>query len=217
MISSLLRCRLPGWIGNPLKRCNNMRRAAHHVPSGRHRHIRRPLANRWRLGNTLMELVASIAATSILMAGMGSVMFVAARSTNDSETPAMQIVASATAHEILSDLQFAKSLVQRSATAVEFSVADRDADAMDEIIRYAWSGTPGDPLTRQHNSQTAIDYLDNVHVFGYTDHVETVVAFGGTQTHYVYQSDIRLQVGDDPSSLVSGAVKTLNAPEVSTP
>ena len=194
-----------------------MRRAAHDVPSGGHRHIRRPLANGWRLGYTLMELVASIAATSILMAGMGSVMFVAARSTDDGATPAMQIVAGATAHEILSDVQFAKSFIQRSSTAVEFSVADRDADGTDEIIRYAWSGTPGDPLTRRYNSQTVVDYLDNVHAFGYTDHVETVEPFGGTPTHLVYQSDIWLQVGDDSSSRVSGAVKTLNAPEVPTP
>ena len=194
-----------------------MRRVARHLPSGRHRHLRRPLANRRRLGYTLIELVASIAATSILMAGMGSVMFVAARSTNDSTTPAMQIAASATAHEILSDLQFAKSFVERSSTAVEFSVADRGADSSDDTIRYAWSGTAGDPLTRQYNSQTVVDCLDNVHVFSYTDHVETVEAFGGTQTHYVYQGDIRLQIGSDPASGVFATVKTLNAPEVPSP
>ena len=178
--------------------------------AARRRHIRRP-------GYTLIELVASIAATSILMAGMGSVMFVAARSTDESAAPAMQILASATLHEIVSDLQFAESFIERSSTAVKFSVADRDADSTDETIRYAWSGTPGDPLTRQYGSQAAIDYLDNVHFFAYADHVETVEAFGGTQTHYVYQSDIWLQVGADSSSRVFVAAKTLNAPEVATP
>ena len=194
-----------------------MRRAADDIPSGRHGHIRRQLANGRRLAYTLMELVASIAATSILMAGMGSVMFVAARSTDDSSTPANQIVASAAAHEILSDLQFAKSFLGGSSTAVKFSVADRDGGDTDETIRYAWSGTPGAALTRQYNSQTVVDYLDNVHDFGYTDHVETVEAFDGTQTHHVYQSDIWLQVGDDPAARVIVGVKPLNAPEVPTP
>ena len=186
-----------------------MRLAADHILSTRHRQM--------RSAYTLIELVSSIAATSILMAGMGSVLFVAARSTDDSTTSAMQIVASATAHEVLSDLQFTKSFVQRSSTGVEFLVADRDADNSDERIRYAWSGTPGDPLTKQYNSQPEIDYLDDVHAFGYTDHVETVTAFDGTQTHHVYQSDIWLQAGDAPSSRVFVSVKTLNAPEVPTP
>ena len=194
-----------------------MRQATDHIPNGRRRLVRRPLGNRWRSAYTLIELVSSIAATSILMAGMGSVLLVAARSTDDDTMSARQLAASATAHEILSDLQFAKSFVQRSPTAVEFSVADRDADNADETIRYAWSGTPGDPLTRQYNSQAAVDYLDNVYDFTYADHVETVVAFGGTQTHHVYQSDIWLQVGDDASSRVFVAVKTHNAPEVPMP
>jgi hypothetical protein len=194
-----------------------MRQTADQILSAGYRKMRRPPGNRWRSAYTLIELVSSIAATSILMAGMGSVLFVAARSTDDSTTSAMQIVASATAHEVLSDLQFAKSFVQRSSTAVEFSVADRDGDLSDETIRYAWSGTPGDPLTRQYNSQTVVDYLDDVHAFGYTDHVETVTAFGGKKTHHVYQSDIWLQVSDDSSSRVFVGVKTLNAPEVPTP
>lgn len=180
------------------------------IRSDRHCHVRRP-------AYTLVELVASIVATGILMAGMGSVLFVAAQSTDENTTSAMQIAASATAHEILSDLQFAKSFVVRSSTAVEFTVATRDLDATDETIRYAWSGTPGDPLTRQYNLLSSAIFIDNVHVFQYTDHVETVTEFGGTQKHYVYQGDIRLQIGNDPTSLIVAGVKTLNAPEVPAP
>jgi len=178
---------------------------------------RRPLAHRRRLGYTLVELVASLAATSILLAGMGSVVYVAARSTDESTTPALQILASSTAHDVLSDLQYAVSFQQRSTTAVEFKVADRNGDGSPDTIRYAWSGTSGDPLTRRYNSGTVANYLENVHVFEYADHIETIQAFDGTQKHCVYQSDISLQVGNDPSSGIVGSVKTHNAPEVPAP
>ena len=178
---------------------------------------RRPPSDGLRSGYTLVELVASLAATSILLAGMGSVVYVAARSTDESTMPAMRIQTSAASHDVLSDLQYAVSFQERSTAAVQFKVADRDGDGSPDTIRYAWSGTPGDPLTRQYNSRTAANYLENVHVFEYADHVETVQAFDGTQKHCVYQSDISLQIGDDASSRIVGLVKTHNAPEVPAP
>ncbi len=178
---------------------------------------RRWLSQRRRSGYTLIELVASLAATSILLAGMGSVVFVAARATDESGTSTKQIRASATSHDVLADLRYATEFHQRSLTVVEVTIADRNGDSTPDKVRYAWSGTPGDPLTRQFNSSTAADYLEDVHFFKYADHVETVRAFDGTLRHCVYQSDIWLQAGDDPSSRIVGSAKTHNAPEVSAP
>jgi hypothetical protein len=170
-----------------------------------------------RPGYTLIELVAGVAATSILVAGMGSVVMVAARSTDESTLPARQIQASMAVHDILAELQFAVSFNERTATAVEFTVTDRDADTVAETIRYAWSGTAGDPLTRKYNGGTTVNYLDDVQAFDYSDLIETVTAYDGTETHHVYQCDVTLQVGDNAAARVDGSVKTFNAPEVAAP
>lgn len=185
--------------------------------SASHRRHHPTTSRNARYGYTLMEMVASVAATTILVAGMGSVVMVAARSTSESTVPALQIQASTALHEIASELQFAIAFTERTATAVEFTVADRDADAAVETIRYAWSGTPGDPLTRQYNGAAVVDYLANVHAFDYTDLVRTVTFCDGTETHHVYQCDLALQAGPDSSARITSTLKTFNAPEVATP
>jgi hypothetical protein len=65
----------------------------------------------------------------------------------------------------VTDLQTAKSFTERTATAVTFTVPDRDGDNIDETIRYAWAGTPGDPLTYQLNGGTATTLADDVQQF----------------------------------------------------
>lgn len=177
----------------------------------------RACCNIGRRGYTLVELVACVAATSILVAGMGSVVMVAARSTNQDTLPARQIQVSMAVHDILAELQFAISFSERTANAVEFTVADRDADTIAETIRYAWSGTAGDPLTREYNGAAAVNYLDNVQTFDYSDLIETVTSYDGTETHHVYQCDVTLQVGDNGAARIDGSAKTLNAPEVAAP
>jgi len=170
-----------------------------------------------RRAYTLIELVASIAATAILVAGMGSVVMVAARSTSESPVPVRQVRAAVTAQDILSELEYAVSFSERTATAVEFTVTDRNGDASVETIRYAWSGTPGDPLTRQYNGGTAVEFRKDIHLFSYSDLVETVTAYDGTETHHVYQCDLVIQVGDDSSAQAMSSVKAHNAPEVAAP
>lgn len=170
-----------------------------------------------REGHTLIEVVVSVIATSILVAGMGSVVMVAARSTSEETLPIHQIQAAAAVHEILSDLQFALSLSERSATAVEFTVPDRDSDGTSETIRYAWSATEGDPLTRQYNGGDEVDFLANVHAFEYADLVKTVTDFDGNESHHVYECRISLQVGDNVAVQTIGATKMENVPEVAAP
>jgi hypothetical protein len=64
-----------------------------------------------------------------------------------------------------SDLEFALAFSEQTATAMTFTVPDRDGDLLAETIRYAWSGTPGDPLTRQINEGAVATMLEDVHVF----------------------------------------------------
>ena len=71
------------------------------------------------------------------------------------------------------ELRFATYVTERSAHAIEFVVADRDGDNVPERIRYAWSGTAGDPLSRTNDDGTPSPLLDAVQQFQFTYTVDT--------------------------------------------
>lgn len=125
----------------------------------------RRVAHCRRSGFTLVELVVSMAASTVLMAGMGSAIFIAARASNPSEVPANTIKGSVTAQEIAAELRSAVSFNERTANSVEFTVADRDGDGFVETIRYNWSAVPGHPLTRQYNGGNVVNVLEDVYDF----------------------------------------------------
>lgn len=112
---------------------------------------------------TLLELVVSLVVTTILIGALTSVMLLATQIVPDSQGPAQATIsASEIANQIAGELYYAQSFTERSAGAVTFTVADRDGDDTPETIRYAWSGRPGDPLTRQYNDGDPGNVLDNV-------------------------------------------------------
>lgn len=116
-----------------------------------------------------MELMVSAAVAAVIMAGLASAMLLASHALPDSNGPfATALEGSRVAEEIAEDLRYALSFTEQSATAVTFTVADRTGDSLAETIRYAWSGTPGDSLTRQYNGGTAVTIADNVEQFALT-------------------------------------------------
>ncbi len=118
------------------------------------------------LGYTLIEMVVASLGASILIAGLSSSLFVAMRATDTSQTPTLsRIQANAALLEMQADLEFALAFSEETATAMTFTVPDRDGDLLGETIRYAWSGKPGDPLTRQINGGTVATLVEDVHVF----------------------------------------------------
>jgi len=125
-------------------------------------------------GFTLVELVVSMAITATIMLAIGSVMLLAARAMPDANSPARASIAAAGAVEqMITELQYAVSISQRSPTMIEFAVADRNADNTPEIIRYEWSGILGDPLTRSYNAGTLANVLANVHEFNLSYDLKT--------------------------------------------
>ncbi len=106
---------------------------------------------------------------------MGSVMLIAVRALSDASNPADTIIRAGEAVELLAtELQYAISINSRSATMIEFTVADRSNDEVDETIRYAWSDTPGEPLTRQYNGGTVVNLLEDVHQFDLSYDLQTI-------------------------------------------
>ena len=103
-------------------------------------------------GLTLVELVVSSVAITILVGGMTSAIMLASRALPEHAGTLEGLVNGGDVLEqIAGDLLCAASIAQDDEHAVEFWVADRSGDAVAESIRYAWSGISGDPLTRSYN------------------------------------------------------------------
>jgi prepilin-type N-terminal cleavage/methylation domain-containing protein len=103
-------------------------------------------------GFTLIEMVISLAIMAVIATALGSTLVLASRALDQESGPAAQTLATRRASDrLLAELAAASGFSERTATAVTFTVPDRDGDGVPETIRYAWSGTAGAPLTRQYN------------------------------------------------------------------
>jgi prepilin-type N-terminal cleavage/methylation domain-containing protein len=134
----------------------------------RHRRFARARAVASRGGFTLMELLLSAAILAILSVAMGSAVLIASRAIGNrgGDSSASRAVAASDAIEhFRSEIRTATSFSERQATAVTFTVPDRDGDGVEERIRYAWSGIPGEPLTRAYNGSLPETLAEDVRAF----------------------------------------------------
>ena len=132
--------------------------------------------NRHRRGFSLVELVTSLAIMSILMVAMGSAILIATQAWYKPDRPIARIAeAGHVIDQIAAELAYAITVTEASATAITFTVADRNADAAPETIIYAWSGTVGDPLTRKYNGGNVVNVAEDVQEFNLDYTVLTVV------------------------------------------
>lgn len=128
-----------------------------------------------RHGFTLVELVLSMAIMTILMGAMASAVLIATHALPDDQSPSTAAVdGSEVLDRIAGDLLAGTSFPEMTARSVTLTVADRNGDKAPETIRYAWSGTPGDSLTRQYNGGTVVKLVAEVQEFA-LDYVLTTV------------------------------------------
>ena len=93
---------------------------------------------------TLVELMVGLAMFSILALALQSAVLLASKAIPDAKSAnANQLAASRVADQLTGELNFALTVSELTATAVTFTVADRNNDGVDETIRYAWSGVAG--------------------------------------------------------------------------
>jgi len=117
-------------------------------------------------GYTLVELVASMGAMTVLLGGITSAVFLATRALPDGQSAFEDRLAAAeVAGMLAADLRYASSFAERGPTAVEFTVPDRTGDGSPEVIRYSWSGATGDPLIYQCNGGRERQLAQNVRKF----------------------------------------------------
>ncbi len=117
-------------------------------------------------GFTLVETVVAMAVMVILLGGAASALMLASRAvpTNDGlfrRTVESTDVLQKLAAELLTATEFS----ERTNRTVTFQVHDRDGDTVPEVIRYDWSGVPGEPLYRYYNQLPSAAILNDVHVF----------------------------------------------------
>lgn len=143
---------------------------------------------------TLVELVLAMAGTSLLLLGITSAIVVASRSAFDPEQPQTALARSRSVAQLIAqDLAQATSIVEGTATAVEFTVADRDDDGLEETLRYEWSGLAGDGIFRSFNGDSALlapDIASLTFTYNTTTENATVVgsaAEGAEQLLYAFE------------------------------
>jgi prepilin-type N-terminal cleavage/methylation domain-containing protein len=128
-----------------------------------------------RPGFTLVEVVLSLAVSSLIMLGVVSTMLVAQHGL--AASAAMSDSASQTDRAIQMitlDVSLATAITERTDKAITLVVPDRTGDGQPETIRYAWSGTAGDPLTRQYNGGAPAILADKVYQFHMTYLLQTL-------------------------------------------
>jgi hypothetical protein len=126
-----------------------------------------------RPGLSLIELVASLAVMSIVLGGVTASLMIASRAVDDGNNPRAQLTQNADClDQLIEELTYAIAITHRSDRMLEFVVADRDADDVNETIRYSWSGTGGDPLTRSYNGAAALIVAENVYAFSLAFHAK---------------------------------------------
>ncbi|MCA9249052.1 MAG: hypothetical protein KDA42_18145, partial [Planctomycetales bacterium] len=129
----------------------------------------RKACHRIRRGYTLAELLVASASASVLLVGIGSTLYVASQSLDESASPMRrETQASEVLADLMVDLKLALNFSERTPTALTFTVPDRDGDGLSETIRYAWSGTAGDPLTYAYNNSSPTNLADNVQNLNFT-------------------------------------------------
>ncbi len=162
--------------------------------------MRRIITTTTRDGFSLMEIVVTLVATSVLTTGLMSAMFLTLKSTDLTLTNADELIDASDVLTEMSELQFTTEILTSSSSTIEASIPDQDADTDEEVVRYSWSTIPGDPLVRTYNAN---DYqiLHNVHLF------EVSSVTSGTRTVAVI---VKLRVGSSTANTIQTEIPLLN-------
>lgn len=157
------------------------------------------------MGFTLVELVVSLFAAVILTAALAGTVTIALQASDPANTPdASAHKTIQTIDEMATELQYAVAVTEQTSTAITVVVPDRnDLDTMPETVRYAWSGVPGDPLTRRFNGNPVAVFAEDVHDFQ-VDYVPPT-----SPRSYL---NVRLQIGQSPQGTAETAIPLLNGP-----
>lgn len=157
-------------------------------------------------GHTLLEMMLSLVLLSIVMASVGSAVMFASQAIPDEESPVGSLLSdSSVLSRIAEDLALAQYIIEKTDRAITVVVPDRTGDNIPDRIRYAWSGTYGEPLFFQLNDEAASIVIQSVATFSlvYTTSVESSLM--PTATYFADESVI-----DSYTTLGSGSDRAVS-------
>ena len=147
-------------------------------------------------GYTLIEMVVASASAVVLMGGLSSALYIGAQSLDVNTGSRTETrTANAALATIKRDLEVAVSISELTATSVTMTVPDRDNDAVAETIRYAWTGSAGDPLTQSYNGATATTLAADVQSFS-LDWLQRLIEGVSTKPFVLFVSEEARQYTD---------------------
>lgn len=115
-----------------------------------------------RRGLSLVELLVAMAMSATVLGGAVAAIGLSGRTFQSAANGIRSGGAIDGLAQMSSDVQIALSITERTATATTFWVPDRTGDGAPEQIRYAWSGTIGDPITYSMNGSTPVAIIPAV-------------------------------------------------------
>lgn len=108
-------------------------------------------------------MVLSLSLVGLVLASLGSMLAFSMQAAPRPDDAVIRITDASLPLGIMTEeIGSAISISALTATSITFEVADRTGDDTPETITYDWGGTPGDPLTRDFNSEGATVVLDDV-------------------------------------------------------
>ncbi|HEY2413113.1 MAG TPA: hypothetical protein VGI40_12765 [Pirellulaceae bacterium] len=126
-------------------------------------------------GSTLMELVTAVSISSFLVVGLSSAVMISLDTLTTSQTNSgTSIQTSQTLDRLVTELQSAVFVSERTGTTLGFTIPDQNGDGAPERVRYAWTGAAGGSLTRQYNGGTPQTLVTNVDLFTLTPSYKSV-------------------------------------------
>ena len=165
-----------------------------------------------RHGFTLLEMMVALVASAVLLAGLGSVMLITRQIAYTPASSVHRLLAAEAFDEMAGELRFATYVTETSATAIEFVVADRNGDDVPERIRYAWSGTAGDPLLKTVDGSAPATLVESVQQLQFNYAIDTDTTTISTTTESAETLLVNCTNSDDDEHLRVGIVKGVAQP-----
>ena len=149
-------------------------------------------------GFSLAELLVSLVIIAILMTAMGSVMVLTGHAVGLSAAHAGEARVDDVVATIAAEQRLASRVTERTARSITF-IVDRDHDGVSETVRYAWSGVPGEPLTRASNGGVPVILIPKCNRFNLSYVLKSTAAVAAAPDVEV-ASDVLLYAHDGGSS-----------------
>ncbi len=160
-----------------------------------------------RAGLTLLELLVSMTASTALIAGLSSALFIATRMIEPPQRPNHETAESAReCEQLLQELRYITSIESVGENLLDIEVPDRDEDGISEYVRIQWSGVAGESLMWTMNDEPSIPIVNDVHDW----QLSTQLA----DTGEVVSIGMRLQVGSHSVGEVWSTIDLPNRPRI---